>query len=296
LAEDNFFNIFPFDNAKIKIVIMIGTTSRNDFQEKIHNYIFEVIIPEASAIYGTQHLGSKPEISCGLILEGGLKNYLRKIDPQIKFKKTAGLGTFLGICYTKRLLTPKFRQAIKKINSARVDKAHPEAEGKEVTLYELRTFTLDFIKWFFDEVSNQEIPQEIVNIIPSLKVESYAASVMPKKPKRKEPDGKKTAAPYERVFLNLKIGSHFSRTYYEDIEIKQSSMRGVGSTFYKSLEGVILQVLFAKDGVYFTNRSEGPIIKLNSTRLVKNRKRLIDSELFELSMGEVKFTGSVTKY
>ena len=207
-------------------------------QHKIEKFINELLVDKVKIIFGPQHAGIEPIYHCSVILEAGLKVYLKKIDPQQNISRW-GLGKLYGRSLEKDTFPKRFKIPIGRLNTIWIEKKHNVEKTGDISVDEIRKLTSDFIIWLFTKVLKQKMENDLSQIIfQGVKNEIIIESI-----KEKTISGKKKStnsgrnnvledaykklrnikksdastliskSELEKVNLHIVFGSSFKRTY-----------------------------------------------------------------------------------
>lgn len=292
-------------------------------QKKNDKFVHEIVLEKSKIIFGPQHTGIEPIFHCSVILEGGLKIYLKKIDPQQNISRW-GLGKLFGRSLEKDTFPKRFRTPIGKLNKIWVDKKHNGEKGEGISVDEIRILTSDFIKWFFDKVIKEKLPDELLEIIDNKRKKKPIVAVTKENTKisnnkkdsstdrkhilekaynklkveiKPESKPKVDKLKLDRFCLNLKSDKNFSRTYYADIVFTVNEIRGISTSIPHSiLSGLNIKFSFLESGIAIVNTSENLNIKIDNISLYKKRKKIIDKPNFILSINDITLNCSLINY
>ena len=297
------------------------TTQKNSsaFQKKVEDLINGVIIPESKIIFGKQFPGVKPNVSASMIIEGILKIYIQKVDPQQKTSRW-GLGKLFGHSCGKTSFPDRFKKHIENINNIRIGVLHKEGKGGEITIEELRKFLSNFIKWFYNKIIEQPVSLELSKIIdyslPDIKISPknnikhkideiiiFNRETKNESSERKvpiKPDGIKTI-PYsveeKKLYFQIFNNNKFTRTYYHTKELLAKDFRGSISKI-NLIEYSDLSIIFElKDGkIFFTNKSKKIPISIDSKKMSLKTKTELTIGNYSLTIGNFLYTITIKNY
>jgi hypothetical protein len=298
-------------------------STKSVLQHKIADYIAKVPA-ELSIIYGTQFPGVKPDLSCALVVEGALRVYLKKFDP---LQNTArwGLGKLFGRSQEKHNFPKRFNNTIEVVTKIRNGAVHLGDKNANITLDDLRKFTSEFLKWFFEKVALQEIPNDIFKIIfttkekatPKEKVESKRHSFKEREikitgsgedgspkvvnlhsPRRKSKESHKEVpteikTPY-KLHLHIEGGSNFKRDYYESVQLTLNDFRG---SIPKSVSFDLgISFDFNSHDILFRNKSKNVNIEIGGKQINARMKPKFSLGTYKLIIGDYNFNFSISNY
>ena len=279
------------------------------FKSLANKLISKTLIPEAKIVYSKKTELTKPQVSVAIIIEEGLKLYIKKVDPEHRMYKW-GLGKCLEHAKKKRSFPRDLKYRIAKINEIRNEELH--GGHSKFSHREIKKTCTEFLEWWFEHVLVQDVPtelREIMNkkitkvkeheegtLIIDLEKEIKPSKKRTNKKRVKKPDySRKKIAP-QNFLIQITNSNGFQRTYHKSIELSKGDFRG-GISLNKLSESsnINLSIIINETFVQIANKSKGLDILLDSKKLTGRRKKLTLGK-HSLSLLESNFEISLATY